>query len=52
MPTVIHNYFSENYGFINATKNEDFESKYKSTPAKDLKVLRKLKSENGNQVCC
>ena len=49
MATVIYNYFSENYGFINATNNGNFESKYKSTPAKDLKkVLRKLKSENGN----
>ena len=48
MTTVIYNYFSENYGFVDINNNV-FESKYKSASAKDLKkVLKKLKSDNGN----
>ncbi|CAB4045545.1 Hypothetical predicted protein, partial [Paramuricea clavata] len=47
--TVIYNYFSENYGFVDINNNKVFESKYKSASAKDLrKVLKKLKSDNGN----
>jgi hypothetical protein len=49
MTTVIYNYFSENYGFVDINNNKVFESKYKSASAKDLKkVLKKLKSDNGN----
>jgi hypothetical protein len=49
MTTVIYNYFSENYGFVDINNNKIFESKYKSASAKDLKkVLKKLKSDNGN----
>ena len=49
MATVIYNYFSENYGFVDVDNNNEFESKYKSHSAKDLKkVLKKLKCENGD----
>ena len=48
MATVIYNYFSDNYGFVDAN-NTEFESKYKSCSAKELKkVLKKLKCENGD----
>mgnify|MGYP002804228504 CR=1 FL=1 len=30
MATVIYNYFRQNYGFIDANNNNEFESKYKS----------------------
>ena len=49
MATVIYNYFNENYGFVDVDNNNEFESKYKSHSAKDLKkVLKKLKCENGD----
>ncbi len=48
MATVIYNYFSDYHGFVDVNNNE-FESKYKSCSAKDLrKVLKKLKCENGD----
>ena len=47
METVTYNYFCEIYGFINTNDNDNFESKYESTLAKDIKkVLTVLKSKN------
>ncbi|CAB3997754.1 Hypothetical predicted protein [Paramuricea clavata] len=49
MATVIYNYFSDNYGFVDANNNNEFESKYKSCSAKELKkVLKNLKCKNGD----
>jgi hypothetical protein len=49
LTTVIYNYFSENYGFVDINNNKVFESKYKSASAKELKkVLKKLKLDSGN----
>ena len=50
MATVIlYNYFSDNYGFVDANNNNEFESKYKSCSAKELKkVPKKLKCKNGD----
>ena len=50
MATVIYNYFSENFGFVDDNNSSaQFESKYKTFSTKDLKkALKKLKLENGN----
>ena len=49
MTTVIYNYFGETYGFVDVNNDAEFETKYQSCTAKDLKkALKKLKSENGN----
>ena len=49
MTTVIYNYFSKNFGFVDVNNSNEFESNYKSHSAKDLKkVLKKLKCENGD----
>ena len=49
MATVIYNYFSENYGFIDVNNNNEFESKYKSCSVKELKkALKELKCDNGD----
>ena len=50
MATVMYNYFSENFGFIESNiSNVQFQSKYKIFSTKDLKkTLKKLKLENGN----
>ena len=51
MATVIYNYFSENFDFVDLNNSNEFESNYKSHSAKDLKkVLKKLKCENGDLV--
>ena len=57
MATVIYNYFSENYGFVDVDNNNEFESKYKSHSAKDLKKsIKEIKVRKwrpkGNQICC
>jgi hypothetical protein len=62
MATVIYNYFSDNYGFVDTNNNNEFESTYKSCSAKELKkVIKKLKCENGDlkeikfvakKLCC
>ena len=47
MATVIYNYFCENYGFIDVNNHKEFESKYKSCSAKELKkALGELKFDN------
>ena len=47
--TVIYNYLSNNYGFVDVNNSNEFDSKYKSHSAKDLKkVLKKLKSESSD----
>ena len=50
MATVMYNYFSENFGFVDSNiSNVQFQSKYKTFSTKDLKkTLKKLKLENGN----
>ena len=49
MATVIYNYFSENYGFIDVNNNNVFQSKYKSCSVKELKkALKELKCDNGD----
>ena len=49
MTTVIYNYFGETYSFVEVNNDAEFETKYQSCTAKDLKkALKKLKSENGN----
>ena len=49
MVTVIYNYFGENFGLVDDKKHVEFQRKYESFTAKDLKkVLKKLKLENGD----
>ena len=49
MATVIYNYFSENFGFVDNKSDAKYEMKYQAFSTKDLKkVLRKLKMENGD----
>ena len=49
MATVIYNYFSENFGYVDNNNNIEFEKKYETFTSKDLKkALRKLKLENGD----
>ena len=49
MATVIYNYFSENFGFVDYNNSVEFEQKYQTFSAKDLKkALKKLKLENGD----
>jgi hypothetical protein len=49
MATVIYNYFSENFGYVDNNNNIEFEKKYETFTTKDLKkALRKLKLENGD----
>ena len=49
MATVIYNYFSENFGFVENNNDIIYRRKYQSFSAKDLKkALKKLKMENGD----
>ena len=49
MATVIYNYFSEIFGFVDNNYRVEFEQKYQIFSAKDLKkALKKLKLEDGN----
>ncbi len=49
MATVIYNYFSENFGYVDNNNNIEFEKKYETFTTKDSKkALRKLKLENGD----
>ena len=49
MVTVIYNYFGEYFGLVDDKNHVEFQRKYESFTAKDLKkVLKKLKLENGD----
>ena len=49
MVTVIYNYLGKNFGLVDNNKHVEFQRKYASFTAKDLKkVLKKLKLENGD----
>ena len=52
MATVMYNYFSENFGFVDGNiSNVQFQSKYKTFSTKHLKnTLKKLKLEDGNMT--
>ena len=48
MATVVYNYFSENFGYVNNHNDIQYQGKYESFSTKDLKKsLKKLKLENG-----
>ena len=48
MATVVYNYFSENFGYVNNHNDVQYQRKYESFSTKDLKKsLKKLKLENG-----
>ena len=42
MATVIYNYFSENFGFVDYNNSVEFEQKYQTFSAKDLKKEIKI----------
>ncbi|CAB4003112.1 Hypothetical predicted protein [Paramuricea clavata] len=49
MATVVYNYFSENFGYVNNHNDVQYQRKYESFSTKDLKnSLKKLKLENGD----
>ncbi|CAB3995586.1 Hypothetical predicted protein [Paramuricea clavata] len=49
MATVVYNYFSENFGYVNNHNDVQYQRKYESFSTKDLKKsLKKLKLENGD----
>ena len=49
MTTVIYNYFSEYFGYVDNNKHVEFEQKYQTFSTKDLKKsLKELKLENGD----
>ena len=48
MATIVYNYFSENFGYVNNHNDVQYQRKYESFSTKDLKKsLKKLKLENG-----
>ncbi|CAB4032374.1 Hypothetical predicted protein, partial [Paramuricea clavata] len=49
MATVVCNYFSENFGYVNNHNDVQYQRKYESFSTKDLKKsLKELKLENGD----
>ncbi|CAB4044235.1 Hypothetical predicted protein, partial [Paramuricea clavata] len=49
MATVVYNYFSENFGYVNNHNDVQYQRRYESFSTKDLKKsLKKLKLENGD----
>ena len=43
MATVVYNYFSENFGYVNNHNDVQYQRKYESFSTKDLKKSLKIK---------